>query len=334
MTTDDRIQLEREKLELRNLLPEEATALVACLRRCYGESYVDPTLYDADGLERSMRAGLLHPLVAINENGEVVGHMSLTLRRAGDLTADAGTTLVDPRYRGLKIATAVSRLLGRRAQELGLVGAHDYPVTVHAATQKLGAGFGTDTGLLLDNMPAEVRFEQMDTEPGRSASLIRYLPFSAAPPRDVFVAQRYRERLSELYARMRLTRRLLDGEPLRDAADIVARFDTNRAILRIEVRAAGSDLDERVERATLEHSSAHAVQIDLCLCDARAAAATDALREHGFFYGGLLPEYRDGDVFRLQRLAEPSTANVPVLSTPDQRELAAFVLAEATAAAG
>ena len=331
MSRPTTLQLDHEQLELRGLRPEEAPALIACLRRCYGETYLDPTLYDAERMERAMRAGLQQSLVAVRTNGEVVGHMSLTLRQRGDITAEAGTTLVDPRYRGLKIAAAVSRLLGNRAGELGLVGAHDYPVTVHAATQKLGAGLGIDTGLMLDNVPAEVSFNEMQTAQGRSGSLIRYLPFSAAPERDVFVPGRYSTRLSGLYSNARLVRHMAATGALSGKTNIAARFDAKRDILRIEVRSPGVDLNESVLAAMRGYPSAHAVQLDLRLCDCAAADAAESLRKLGFFYAGVLPEYREGDVLRLQRLAVlPDMGSVPVLSTPEQRELVTFILGEAT----
>ena len=117
------------ELVIRPLRADEAPRLVACVRRCYGESYIDPAQYDADEIARSIAEGRRHAIAAVARDGEVVGHIGLTLRRAGDVTADAGMTLVDPRFRGRKLARAISLALGRRAIELGLVGMHDYPVT-------------------------------------------------------------------------------------------------------------------------------------------------------------------------------------------------------------
>jgi hypothetical protein len=84
---------------IRSLRADEAPDRVACVRRCYGDSYVDPEQYDADAIARAIRDGRRHSLVALTSDGAGVGHMGLTLRRIGDNTADAGMTLVLPEYR-------------------------------------------------------------------------------------------------------------------------------------------------------------------------------------------------------------------------------------------
>ena len=54
----------------------------------------------------------------------------------------------------------------------------------------------------------------------------------------------------------------------------------------------------------------------------RALAAVDVLSGLGFFFAGLLPEYRNGDVLRLQRLSPRAAAGpLPVLATEGAKEL-------------
>ena len=107
----------------------------------------------------------LHSIGAFTDAGQLVGHMGITLRPHGGITADAGMTLVDPTFRGRGIARRVAVGLAEQSMALGLVGVHDYPVTVHAATQRIGAGFGVDTGLMLANKVdapgASDRFEML-----------------------------------------------------------------------------------------------------------------------------------------------------------------------------
>lgn len=318
--------------EIRLLRADEAPRLVACVRRCYGDSYLDPGQYDADAIAAAIAGGRRHSLVAVTAGGEVVGHMGLVLRRPGDNTADAGLTLVDPDFRGRGLARALGLALGRRGRELSLVGAHDYPVTVHAATQRIGAGFGIDTGLLLANVPADLRFQQMGVAgDARSASLIRYLPLAPAPERTLYAPAPYRERLAALCQRIPLARRLAPAgdEAATGASDVATRVDARRGILRVDVLRVGADLAERIEALRCDPTPV-ACQVDLPLGDPGAAAACRGLRSRGFFWGGLLPEYRDGDVLRLQRLAAPpDPEGAPVLASDEGRELLDFVLREA-----
>jgi serine/threonine-protein kinase RsbW len=324
-----------DPIEIRALRPDEAQKLVACVRRCYGDSYIDPAQYDGERIAQAIAEGRRHALVALSPSGEVVGHMGITLRRQGDRTADAGMTLVDPRYRGRGIAHELGAALGRAAQALELVGAHDYPVTVHGATQRVGADHLITTGLLLDNMPADVSFQEMEpASRSRSASLIRYLPLSRAPERTSMPPPRYEAVIRWLCARAELPRRFAAPEAHPTAA-VTSRIeigeDTRRDILRIAVVKGGSNLAADITARLRKLGGAPAaIHIDLPLADPAAAAAAEACWSLGFFFGGLLPEFRDGDVLRLQRLAAPpSSDSVPVLESEAGRALCRFVLRDA-----
>jgi hypothetical protein len=66
--------------------------------------------------------------------------------------------------------------------------------------------------------------------------------------------------------------------------------------------------------------------VDLPLADPATPMATEALRVQGFSFAGLLPEYRDGDVLRLQRLADSvDETALSVLSTDATQAIAALV---------
>ncbi len=198
-----------EDAEIRLLQADEVARLISLVRRYYGDSYIDPTQYDEVSVRRAIVEGLRHSIVGFSSAGSVIAHMSLTLRRVGDLTADAGMTLVDPGFRGRKLTARVGVALWRHAIDIGLVGAHDYPVTVHGATQRLAVDQGVYTGMMLDNVPADVTFRGMEdvSAPARSASLIRYLPFASAPEREVFLPPRYSTFHSRILARRSLWKR-------------------------------------------------------------------------------------------------------------------------------
>jgi len=325
-----------ETISVRCLDAGEAPRLVACVRRCYGDTYADRSFYDSEGIARRIDGGSLRSIVAVNAAGEVVGHMGISLRRTGDITADAGTTLVDPRYRGRKIARSVAIELARQAVDLGLVAVHDYPVTVHGATQKLGAEIGAESGLMLSNMPAETSFREMEDSAGgaRTASLIRYLPMRDAPEREVFPPARYTAIVRDVYERAGLSRHEADpASGLAMApASLEAAVDERRGVQRMNVVQSGSDLVRQVEAAlaTGRAANVHAVQIDLPLADPATPAGVEQLRPLGFFFCGVLPEYRDGDVVRLQRVVDDVLATaIPVLENDAGRALRDLVIEDA-----
>lgn len=306
------------ELSVRILEAEDAHRLISCIRRCYGDSYFDPRVYDEDALRRRLESGLQHSIAAVNEEGEVVGHMSIVLRRHGDNTGDAGMTLVDPRYRGRKIALRVAVGLAERAAELGLVGMHDYPVTVHSATQRIGAEGAVYVGIMIDMTPADMDFREMsnDRVSGRSSTLVRYFPGGGAPRREVFVPPVYAQHAESIFREARLDRAIAPGrEPGDSSGALDLAVDERRSVVRISAGSVGADfastLDDRLREAA--GGDVVLILLDLPLADRGTPGACDVARARGFFFSGILPEYRDGDVLRLQRLARPESANREVV---------------------
>jgi serine/threonine-protein kinase RsbW len=322
-----------DDITVRLVAPQEASLLIELIRRCYGETYIDSSFYSELAVSELLASRRLHSIGAFTDAGQLVGHMGITARAHGGVTADAGMTLVDPRFRGRGIARRVAGGLAQQSIALGLVGVHDYPVTVHAATQRIGAGFGVDMGLMLANMPGDVAFQEMETPaPGsRTSSLIRWLPFGLAPERGVYLPERYGAQIESLYAEAHLLRTALQSdEALGELeSELEQAYDERRQILRVAVVRAGGDVGARVEAETREavKRGALVAHVDLPLSDPAAPMATEALRTQGFSFAGLLPEYRDGDVLRLQWLAgSVDETAFSVLSTDATQAIAALVL--------
>ncbi len=338
-------------LELRRLLPGEGEKLVACIRRCYGESHVDASLYDAGRLDAELASRRRHSAVALTPAGEVVGHLGLVIRHPGDNTADAGLTMVDPRFRGRGLAHRLALELGRLAVELGLVGLHDYPVTVHGGTQRLATDRALAVGFLLDNMPPDVAFHDMATA-GSTAptpSLVRYMGLRRAPERRVYLPAPYESLARSLYEAGGLPRHMEasgpGGRPSSGLEVDVERHE-RRNVVKLTLRSSGGPGRPLADALEAE-SAAAATQIDLPLSDPRTPEAVMHLRSLGFFFGALLPEFREGDVLRMQRLSRPATetaettgtggtgetveTGAAVLESDALRAIAEFVVRDATA---
>lgn len=324
-----------EAISVRSLRVDEAELLVGLIERCYGASYIDSSFYEVESVRDRFESGELHSVGAFEATGSLVGHMTIHIRVPGDLTADAGTTLVDPAWRGRGIARRVAGGLARRALELGLIGVHDYPVTVHSATQRIGADFGVHTGLMLANLPEDVVFEAMNAgvAGGRTSSVIRWLPFREAPRRRVWLPARYAERLQATFQACYLVRDVAEqaASAATGRTKLGVTFDPRRQTARIQALGAGDDLAEALARELRKAAldGAAIAHLDVPLCEPSAPRVTEAARSAGFFFAGLLPEFRDGDVLRLQWLH----GSVPVrpaaaLRSDVTRELEAFILAD------
>jgi len=111
--------------------------------------------------------------------------------------------------------------------------------------------------------------------------------------------------------------------------------DDRRGVVRITVSACGvsaAGLEDMIATHARREGPTH---VDLPLSDPGAPLAVMRLRRRGFFFGALLPEFHQGDVLRLQRLArDPHEREAPVLESEPLRAIADFVLRDAAASRG
>jgi GNAT superfamily N-acetyltransferase len=320
-----------EEIEIRPLMADDAEALTACFRRCYGDSYVVGFFYDPAEIRTRMADGRVHSVVATTTEGEIVGHMAMIRPHPWALTVELGNTIVDPRFRGHGLAARLGAALFEACRAGGYIGFHHYPTTAHAIMQKLAvqAG-GVETGVMLSYIPEGTDYRDLGgkSEQGRLAVVVVYQPLAPAPARSVFLPLRFESMLCEIYSRAGLEREVHAPEPssATTATRLCAHHDHRRGLLRIEVDSAGNDLSTGVERLLDEHP-AEVAQVDLLLSDPGVGAAVEALRELGFFFCALLPEFAESDVLRLQRpRSEPSS--LPDLVYPEARGILHAALAD------
>ena len=82
--------------------------------------YIDPLLYDPQGIARALEREEMVSVVAAAPDGTIAGHSAVLTDEPGDRVPEAGKLVVDPRYRGhglaVKLADAAAR--GRRRARL------------------------------------------------------------------------------------------------------------------------------------------------------------------------------------------------------------------------
>ncbi len=99
-------------------------------------------------------------------------------------------------------------------------------------------------------------------------------------------------------------------------------------MLNVHVTAAGEDLAPVVEAALSDHAI-RVTHVDLCMDDPGIGHAVESLRQLGFRFCALLPEFAHTDVLRLQRLTHPTpTSFAPRLANRGARRLLDWMRAE------
>ena len=110
-----------------------------------------------------------------------------------------------------------------------------------------------------------------------------------------------------------------------------ASYDDRRRTLKCTVAVVGADLGTRVAREmqASARKGALVAHADLRLSDTASGYAVDVLRELGFFFSGLLPEYHDGDILRMQWVDDSvDVTSADVIALDSTRAIEAFVLGD------
>lgn len=315
---------------IRELRPDDADDLVACFRRCYGETYPNEDFYQPEVLRAAVASGRLRSVVVITAEGALVGHTGMTKRFDDARVIEAGNTVVDPEMRGHGLLAKLGAGLADLCRRLGYGGYVHYPTTAHEMMQRVSIRRdGVETGIMLAYIPAETDYREIDRDAGRLAATIVYQPLAPLPERTVVFPRRYETVLADLFRATELPR--LPGRAETPTGESVVSIDhrLSRRLVHISVASIGADLADAVEVAGRSNPPAPVVHVDLPLDDSGIDAGVDALVGRGFFFCGLLPEFGPGDVLRLQRLVDqPDSAHRPDLANDGARQLLGFINAD------
>ena len=295
-------------IEVRLMLPEETPALSRSVYRSYGYSYDWDDIYYPERVRELQESGLMRSCVAVDD-GEIVGHLALTLERPDSPVAEAGQAVVDPRYRGHHLFPKMKTFLADQARQSGMYGLYSEATAVHPYSQKGNLHLGAkEAGFLLGYIPASVSYKEIgDERAGRRGSVaLMYLRTNEEPERRIHPPAPYENAVRRVVEHNGLRREISDsqnsGVSPSSRISVNVRRDHNVAFLR--VAEPGADLGELV-RSRLRELCLHRVDciyVDLPL--SHPSTRNFQLEKLGFFFGCVVPEAADGggDVLRLQYL--------------------------------
>jgi GNAT superfamily N-acetyltransferase len=286
---------------------DDASGVARLFRQVYGEGYPIDIYYHPERLIEENAAGRVLSSVARTQTGEVVGHDALVLLDPATRLYENAAGVVLPGFRGQGV---FFRLMKHNvfdyAKRFGLQEILGEPVCNHLQLQKMCLQLGyRETGMEVDLMPA-VAYTKEQSAHGRVSVLLGYFLHKPVP-QTVFLPPVYRDELEYIYAGMGVERTFVGtNRGLPAEGDSQGEIDTFvfAQVARISIHRIGSDFEKFILRLENEacDKGTEIFQVWLPLTSPFASAATDVLRMHGYFIGGLLPEWFDGDGLLMQKV--------------------------------
>jgi GNAT superfamily N-acetyltransferase len=302
------VQPTHDGVEIRDLGVDDVGGLVECVRRCYGESYTEAEFYDPRKLRREVREGRLLAVGAL-DGARVVGHIGARIDLRGGVVAETVGGVVDPDHRGTGLTRRIGARLAERYRDAGIAAAIHHATGAHDRTQRLiVAAGGVPTGVLLGHLAAGTEYRGIDH--GFADARIGVVVYVQAHDRldalDVHVPSGYAERVRDVYGELDLDRRVTSGHEVDATPGSMAatvRHDERRGISWLRFGALAGDgsrpAAEVLSDAIPYREIAYA---DVPIADPRATGLIELLRDHGFFFGAVVPGGPTTETLRLQRI--------------------------------
>lgn len=301
-----------EKITIGMFDPGKIHELVRLVYKCYGYTYANEFMYYPEKIEARLRSGMMASCAAYNSKNELVGHVGFVFSKAGARVAESGEAVVDPRYRGRGIFQKMKDYLIDYVSQRDLIGIYAEDVTVHPYSQKGSIELGgRETGFLLGYSPGSVTFQNIADEekPRRQSVALMFTAVSSSGPENLYIPKANKKLIESIYKRIGFERNIVTEDEnsvfksrQNGRTTVSIRHDHNQALIHIE-RIGRKTLDEirfQLKHLTLERFDC--IYIDIPLAQKGAGYIASQARKLGFFYGCVIPEFRDGDVLRLQSL--------------------------------
>lgn len=301
-----------EELHFRLLTPEDAVDLARLTYRAYGYTYTG-LAYLPEKLKEQLEFGYMKAVVVHNSSGLMIANLGLFFDKPGAKVADSGMAIVDPQYRGHNLFKRMKAFAIDHGRETGMYGLYSESVTIHPFTQKGNISLGAkETGCLIAFIGEHINFKKINEDglAQRQAVMLYYLKIQQEPARKVYVPEVYKDFISDTYETLDLKREVVSrkhGRIVAELADVpvvTTSFKPDFNIANIVIEKYGTDVLSGVKASVKELSmkKVDSIYIELPLCDPYTMYIVDDLRRLGFFMGGVIPEFRNGDVLKLQYL--------------------------------
>jgi len=288
--------------------PEDAEGIVCLFRAVYGEGYPIRLFYDPEAIIAANREGRYVSIVARTGSGKIVGVNHLYNSAPCRKLYETGVGLVLKEYRNAGVNSKTLAYLYEKYVPLcaDIEELFGEAVCNHVFMQKAIAPFGFKaTAIEVALMPAEA-YTKEESAKGRVATLDMFRCYIPRPHR-IYLPPIYAPMLRKIYERLGYVRdiavadKIFPQDQLTFAEQTI--FDFAR-VARIAVHKSGGDFADCLahleDRARKQNVVVFQAWLDLT--EPWSGYAAEILRDRGYFFGGALPRWFDGDGLLMQKV--------------------------------
>lgn len=291
---------------VRPMRPEEAVDVARCAYSAYGYSFILDSAYDAKAIRELNGQGILLSMVAVTDDGEIMGHASMAFD--DDPKCGAwGRAFVRKRFRRLGCLNEISRLLLEEAYKRELQWAVADAVSSHPYSQRAAMKYGFEACCLVLARTTPLDIKAIAEARQRESILLcfrRIVPLDEQVP--LYPPARHKEMIATLYQGLGEHPELLPPKQtdLPDQSHVMEVVTDSLPTVTIIMGQYGKDVLADV-RQTLRgacRDEFKAIYLLLDLADPLTAVLTPEFETMGFFFGGVRPRSDGRDQLVMQYL--------------------------------
>jgi anti-sigma regulatory factor (Ser/Thr protein kinase) len=322
-----------QEYTIRRMRADEAAQVSQLMYQTYGNTYFNADVYYPDRVAAQNARDLVLSYVAVGADGAIAGHYALERNQSGPV-AEGGQAVVDPAHRGRGLLDRMKDFSIDDAKQFGLTGWYADAVTVHTLTQKSNAAHGGHlTAVDLAVAPQKEKFGKSSHEqPQRVTCLLYFHWLKPAAARNVYVPERHRAIVADIYGRLGCRLTFGKGSPPTGHGTLAVKIDAGAAHANVLAETIGADtvrLIRQARRELVERTHVEVVYVELPLNDPATPSVAENLEQDGFGFLGVAPHFTThSDLLRLAYLVEP-LARKPIQTFDETAaRLVDYVLAE------
>lgn len=301
-----------DKPEIRLITPDDAEMLSRLAYRVYGYTYVS-IFYYPEKIRELIENKLMVSAVAVNNEGDIVGSLTLFFEIADDFVADSGAAMVDPRYRGHKLFKEMKYYLRDYAIANGMYGIYSEAVTIHPFTQQGNISIGaTETGIMLAYASEKLTFKKIGNEvtEQKQSVVMYYLKTNTEPKRTVYLDKKFYHLLKKVYNKAKLDREIVmvvskyELPQYKDKTVMSTKVKTDFNVALISLKSIGDDALGLVTHQLREFclKKIDTIYVEMPISTPLSAVLSRKLNDAGFILCGIVPEFSEGDYIKMQFL--------------------------------